>query len=158
MKHTPWTKVFGHNTRGGLFTSKADALSKNPDTPDGDLFSVLDQLDNFRLEDGSFHLKICYPEHGECNEWTQSSNPVTESSILNFKAIHMGMQEGGKFVGLGAHPAGTQAILGDTPGGSWWFAIGARQYHDGPDTIPGPNHKSVKIVELFAETPGRTNI
>merc|ERR1712038_634139 len=76
-----WLKVFSHDITGGLFTSDAEALSKNPDDPAALLFSRLDQLENFRTEDGKFHLKIVYPELGGSNEWMQTSNPVLDNTI-----------------------------------------------------------------------------
>ena len=153
-----WTQVFAHDTSGGLFKSAADALSKNTDNPAAKLFSVLSQLNNLRLDDGSFHLKLCYPELGKCNEWTQTSNPATRSTVENFKAIKLGL--GSSFTGLGVSPASSShTFIDNTPSSSTWFyAIGARSSWGGSDTIPGPYpeqspHK-VKRVELFAERPG----
>ena len=84
-------QVFSHNTAGGLFSSQEDALSKNPGDPEADLYSVLDQLESLRSVEGSFHLKLCYPEvtgeaGGSCNEWTQTSNPATDSNIAGYQA------------------------------------------------------------------------
>ena len=40
---------------------------------------------------GGFHFKLCYPElvsEGDgCNEWIQTSNPATDSTITGFKPI-----------------------------------------------------------------------
>ena len=83
-----WTKVFSHDTSGGLFTSGADALSKNTENPGAKLFLI--QLNPLRLEDGILHLKLCYPELEKFNEWTQTSNPATSSTIENFEAIKLG--------------------------------------------------------------------
>ena len=84
-------QVFSHNTAGGLFSSQEDALSKNPGEPEADLYSVLDQLESLRSVEGSFHFKLCYPEvtgeaGGSCNEWTQTSNPATDSNIAGYQA------------------------------------------------------------------------
>ena len=84
-------QVFSHNTAGGLFSSQEDALSKNPGEPEADLYSVLDQLESLRSVEGSFHFKLCYPEvtgeaGGNCNEWTQTSNPATDSNIAGYQA------------------------------------------------------------------------
>ena len=157
-----WTKVFAHDTSGGLFTSDADALSKNAENPEAKLFSVLNQLNPLRLEDGSFHLKLCYPEFRKCNEWTQTSNPATSSTIENFKPIELGFPKnsyGKAFVGIGVSPASAGTFIDDTPSQSnWWYAIGARSWF-GSGTIPGPvdqsgHGKKVKRVELYAEKPG----
>ena len=75
--------MFSHDTAGGMFSSTEEALSKNPDNPEAPLYSILSKLESYRNADGSFHFKICYPEKkaaklGHCNEWIQTSNPVTE--------------------------------------------------------------------------------
>ena len=87
-------KVFSHDTAGGMFSSQEDALSKNPNTTGALLFSILDQLEDFRNDDGSFHFKLCYPElagvgGGRCNEWLQDSNPATETDIAGFRPISL---------------------------------------------------------------------
>ena len=157
-----WTKVFAHDTSGGLFTSDADALSKNAGNHEAKLFSILSQLNPLRLEDGSFHLKLCYPELGKCNEWAQTSNPATSSTIRNFKAIKLDFPKnsyGKAFVGIGVSPASASyTFIDDTPNQrNWWYAIGARSWF-GTGTIPGPVDQSgagkkVQRVELFAERP-----
>jgi hypothetical protein len=163
----PWQKVFSHDTSGGLFTSGADTLSKNTENPAAKLFSVLSQLNPLRLEDGSFHLKLCYPELGKCNEWTQTTNPATSSTIENFKPIELGFPKnsyGKPFVGIGVSPpSATWTFIDDTPSQTnWWYAIGARSWF-GSGTIPGPvdqsgKGKKVKKVELFVEKPGNSKI
>ena len=52
-------KVFSHDTQGGLFSSQDEAASKNADKPfTAQLFSTLDQLENFRDREGNFHFKL----------------------------------------------------------------------------------------------------
>ena len=76
-----FVKVFSHDTGGGLFSSQEEALNKNPDNPDAELFSILDQLENYRDHEGILHFKLCYPEltgvgGGHCNEWTQTLTSI----------------------------------------------------------------------------------
>ena len=78
-------KIFSHNTEGGLFENRNEALTKNCHKPGAKLFSHLDKLEEYRGVDGNFQFKLCYPELGQCNEWTQSSNPVTDTTITGFK-------------------------------------------------------------------------
>ena len=153
-----WRKVFSHDTSGGLFTSGADALTKNPTNPDAKLFSVLDELEP--LPDGTFHLKICYPElvtakDPPCNEWTQTSNPATNSTIVNYQPVNIaffGLNS--TFNGLGVNSASqANTYIDDQPEHEYWhFAIGALQFYEGDNTIPGPVATSVQKVELYAET------
>ena len=104
--------MFSHDISGGLFTSGPDALTKNPTNPEAKLYSILSQLEAFRLTDGSFHFKLCYPEevqyYNHCNEWTQTTNPAIETSIFNFRAIKLPFPFGSygeNFKRLGFSPA-----------------------------------------------------
>ena len=76
-----YIRIFGHNTEGGLFSSKMDAMVKNLEIPNAFLFSILKYLEHYRGKDGNFQFKLCYPEVGKCNEWIQTSNPATETTI-----------------------------------------------------------------------------
>ena len=160
-----WIKIFSHNTAGGLFSSQEDALTKNPDNPEADLYSILDSIGRFRNEDGSFHLKLCYPEvtgvnGSHCNEWTQSSNPANQTTITNFQAISLAFDVNSAenpWIGLGRSPSNyPQTLIDDYPAHSWWWmAIGATQFYKEDGIIPGPRgtdpaegHK-VRKVELY---------
>ena len=165
------TKVFQHNTAGGLFSSLEDALIKNPDNPDADLYSILKQLENFRNQDGNFHLKVCYPElsvnGSSCNEWIQSSNPVTETKITGFQAISLVFTKNGDnraWEGLGYDKAGNRTLGADSPVNvrKWGGAIGAIEWSpESVGVIPGPrddqpvgprDHRPVTKVVLYALT------
>ena len=159
-----WTKVFSHDTSGGLFTSGEDALTRNPTNPDAKLFSILSRLEIMRLESGPFHFKLCYPElsnikNPPCNEWSQVSNPAVDATILNFQAMNLAFPigtNGRNFGGLGvSRPSDFYTFIDDFPDHkNWWFAIGARRFHGGQDTIPGPYNNPIKKVELYLETKG----
>ena len=150
-----YEKVFSHNKNGGVFSSHDEALNMNPGNPCAALYSVLDQLESYRGSDGSFHLKLCYPEKtgdggSHCNEWIQSSNPATDTSISGFSAVSLAFTQGGSanFAGLGRSPAGQAALINDDPSGSTWYsAIGATQlYNNG---IPGPAWDVVDWIQLY---------
>jgi len=159
-----FAKVFSHDTKGGLFTSKEDAGSKNTDNPEALLFSKLNQLEHYRGSDGNFQFKLCYPEvttgvdGKKCNDWIQSSNPFTDSSITGFRPIFLAFTKtglGGSWEGIGKNPQNllSLAIIGDTPSRSswWWTAIGAQRYYGGHGNFPGPNPTNVKKVELYVK-------
>jgi len=112
-----------------------------------------------RNAEGVFHFKLCYPELAEyfpCNEWIQSSNPVTHQAITGFAGITVtwnsnGNGNGGTFQGLGLSPPSFKYNLIDAAPGSeyWWFSIGPLiHYPLVPDTVPGPYPTAVKRVEL----------
>ena len=159
-----WKKVFFHDTAGGVFTSGPDALRKNAGNANAKLFSVLNDLETLRLKDGTFHLKLCYPELSDydnpCNEWTQTSNPATNTTIGNFRSVYLAFpmnSYGNDFGGLGVSPASSSdTLIACTPyRDNWYFAVGALRYWGGVDTIPGPFDIPVKKVELYAEKSGK---
>ena len=164
-----YTKVFGHDISGGLF-SLADVGNKNPDNPDAELFSILDQLESFRGNDGNFLFKICYPmvtmggRQGHCNVWLQSSNPYTDSIITGFRPVSLSFflnGDGEDWQGLGLNEDTSEAVIDDAPSSSqWWMAIGAISDLNGE--IPGPKNQDdlmVTQVELFVSKSRKdTNI
>ena len=149
-----------------MFTDITDALSKNPDNPEADLFSILNKLNHYRNPEGHFHFKLCYPElqgvnGGHCNEWTQSSNPVVQGTVSKFRPISIEFPKDGlerSWGGLGRSDwvIDDYASLLDDTGteGNWWSAIGAMKYYgrNGEHTIPGPLLNYVTRVELFIAT------
>ena len=162
-----FTKVFSHDTAGGLFTSSQDALSRNHDNPQASLFSTLDQLESYRNAEGNFHFKICYPEvqtfHGlgHCNEWLQASNPTTEGTITGYERIHLAFPSNGAgraWGGLGRSEDTETSLLDDTGSSpSGWMAVGATEYYQpSKETIPGPWSlpiDGIKKIELYVK-PG----
>ena len=163
-----YIKVFSHDVSGGLFTNY-DVGNKNPEDPDNKLYSILDQLEDYRSSVGKFQFKLCYPEltwgldEKTCNEWIQASNPYTESSITGFEEIFLAFDKNSSnddWRGLGKNLVGNDVatMLDDSPDTSNWFsAIGAKSYW-GNGTIPGPRHPTdhttnsqISMVELFVK-------
>ena len=87
--------MFSHNVSGGLWTDHEEVGSKNVDNPDAKLYSILNKLENYRNKEGKFKFKLCYPEltwgknGSNCNEWFQTSNPYTDSTITGFQEIFL---------------------------------------------------------------------
>merc|ERR1719342_1675549 len=161
-----WLKVFYHNTDGGLFSSPEDALSKNVDDPSADLFSILDKLEEYKSA-GGFHFRLCYLElvsvgDGDgCNEWIQTSNPATDSTITGFWPVSISFPYNSNlknWTGIGKDVSEYRgAFIDDVPSSSyWWTAIGAYKFHGSPSTIPGPRNLKndqflVHQVELYVK-------
>ena len=145
-----YIRIFGHNTEGGLFSSKMDAMVKNLEIPNAFLFSILKYLEHYRGKDGNFQFKLCYPEVGKCNEWIQTSNPATETTIRGFKAISLDFKINSlqnAWAGLGKNAYGT-TLIDDAPEyDSGFCAIGATKYWPEKFQIPGP----------FCRSPGFTS-
>ena len=145
-------KVFYHNSKYGFFTDKRDALKKNAGDETQPLYSILSDLEDFLNSDGKFHFKLVYPEIPATNEWIQSSNPATDTTITGFEAISLDVDlnsydEAWEGLGYSDH----KTLIDDAPDGiRWWTAIGA--YHDYPKesgTLPGLKSNTISIVELY---------
>ena len=127
--------------------------SKNIDNPTAALYSILDQLEDYRNSDGKLHFKLCYPEltwgtDGKtCNEWIQSSNPYTDTTITDFEAISLAFDRNSnlnEWRGLGKNEVvyNANTYIDDAPTAANWFcAIGERTYWPpSSETIPGPRY------------------
>ena len=150
--------IFHHHNieNGALFTTKEDVL----DNTANETFSMLFKLKNYKNIDGKFHLKICYPENPDkdtqkcCNEWKQTSNPVSEGKITGFEPISLAYKKncaGLAWQGLGKEKDFTHTLIDDTgEGEKWCMAVGAIQFEPpGKKTIPGPyNENTGKAMEV----------
>ena len=140
----------------------------NADHPEFALFSILDHLENFRDKEGKFHFKLCYPEltwgndEEPCNEWLQSSNPYTDSTIEDFEPVFLAFEKDGNqrnWGGLGLNSYDGKSIIDDSPSDLQWYSdIGALEEWTGK--IPGPKHlrdsykySRISKVELYALRP-----
>ena len=140
--------MFSHNTQGGLFTT-ANVLDKNSEDPNADLYSILGQLHHLKIND-HFNFRLCYPElkginGSSCNDWSQSSNPVTNSSIHGFRPnkplafTKDSYLKDWKGLGKNSPSVARDTFIDDAPTQSAWFsAVGAFSYWPGKPTIPGP--------------------
>ena len=166
-----YTKVFSHDSSGGYFSTKEQVLKSNPDNSDAGLFSILYRLEEFRNGDGKFQFKLCYPEiqgigGKSCNEWIQSSNPTTDTTITGFQPVSLAFVKNsvnndwkGLGINLPKHQGPT--LIDDAPShGYWYSAIGAFNDWGGPGNFPGPRiepHKqkspTTKVV-LFVVSKG----
>ena len=161
--------MFSHDSTSGLFYSPSDALRKNPDNPGASKFSILDELEEFRSSDGKFRFKICYPEvtfgvgGKKCNEWIQTSNPTTDSTILGYEPVDIAFTIESYLTtwkGLGKSvDAYKYSLIDDSPGrDGWWMAVGATLNWPSGNKIPGPRedpsttpYDGVTKVELYVK-------
>ena len=82
-------KVLNHDTAGGYFKDLDQARSHNSDDPDAPLYSILDQVENFRM-DGVFHIRICYKELSQdfpCNEWNNDQILWKNLKLLTLRRL-----------------------------------------------------------------------
>ena len=146
-------KIFSHDLAGGLFSSSSDAMNKNLYSPESLLHSRLCCLESYRNTAGQLHLKLCYPEikGNNCNEWKQTSNPVTEGTITGYEPISIAFPANGNgnpWAGLGKSEQPSTLIDDTGSEATAWMAVGAFKFTS-KDKIPGPWGSQVTRVELF---------
>jgi hypothetical protein len=148
-----WTCVF-RQTAGKTLPEVEDWIRYNVGNGHtGADFSILDDLERWRLRDGAFHLKLVWPDNscfetfeatssaslpgkariGEgynSNEWRQTSNPLTSEPgrVTGYDAvdIHFGDNEG--WGGLALSFSGGKLLDGSFNQGrhtKWWYNDGA---------------------------------
>jgi hypothetical protein len=114
----------------------------NPENENAKLFSLLDQIESYRSNSGLLHFKLCYPDLNHLfNDWTQSSNPVTDNVIENFTTISIQSNTAFNFSGLGLDNSEYFNLMDSQPASlwDWWYSVGTlRWFNIGTGTIPGP--------------------
>ena len=135
----------------------------NENDPSHDNYSILEQLEDFRGEDGEFHFKLVYPEGSsyansggnisfEAQEWKQSSNPLTSTSVAGYESIDINYT-GQYWGGLENADDQTQTLIdGSVNHSNWFYAIGTANAWEGG--IPGPGNGggvvyAVQVAELY---------
>lgn len=136
-----WSLVLRHNTVAGFFENTDGLLNIN--NTEAPLFSRLAMIEDFRSPlDGRFYFKLRWP--GLCsslgdacpggkeeNIWSQSSNPMSASSVVGFNPLDLAYPYG--FNGLMKSDA---AFLDAESGYSFFYAVGMSFEFNGG--IPGP--------------------
>ena len=138
-----WVKVFNHNTAGGMFSRVNRDLVRNfnSDDPDANLYSILDQMENYRIN-GLFHIRFCYPGYTSdefpCNEWTQSSNFLEESEVVDYKPIRISYEKCYGTIDFGGLKKNTLSYFSYFVATcySWYFGVGYG-YSNGGSTYEG---------------------
>ena len=150
-----WARVFYHDTRGGLFTSEAEALSCISTYK----YSCLGNIQNLKPEGNTkYEFMLYYPEMGMLNRWKQTNRPQDEISVdgdgtgkvTGYEAITIQM-DGAYWGGLAKSTTTHTLLDGSITHNNWWFAVGSYSYHptDTVVTIPGGNTTNVNVVELW---------
>ena len=158
--HCPgWGKVYSHDITGGLFANLEEAKKKNIDDENSKLFSRLYDLESMKDKEDVFHFKLCYIERTDvefpCNEWKQSSNPLTEKKVTGYEKIRLTwplQSDKRPFEGL-VQSTPDKNLIDDSEGSNWGNSIGTIK--DSKGKIPGPIDKDgnqiyVEKTELYA--------
>ena len=125
-------------------------MDKNSADPNADLFSILGQLHHLKIND-TFNFRLCFPElkgvnGSSCNDWSQSTNPATNSTIAGFKPKSLAFTKNSylkEWKGLGKNVLreDRDTFIDDAPKDFYWYsAVGAFKFWPGGNkpTIPGP--------------------
>merc|ERR1711953_1351415 len=98
----------------------------NSEDPDNDNYAILNQLEQFRSNDGKFYFKLTWPNSNEevTMEWSQTSNPLVED-IMGYEPINVPYT--GRGWG-GLEPSSSALMDGSVLANfkeSWFWAVGA---------------------------------
>lgn len=141
-----WLEVFYHDNNNCkvFFDSQTEALHTNSQYK----FSILDQLEKFRGNDGKFEFLLEYPTDipGKYNRWKQTDNPVKVTAnntyASGYEAIHVdwsGNNWGGLLRAISSNVTLLKGSIVNS--NTWFFAIGAIKAWDSSinhNGVPGP--------------------
>ena len=158
---TTYALVFDHDLTKGYFATKESAINS---TANG-MYSILALMDSIKAS-GAYHFRLEYPtvDSSKYNEWTQSVNPINDTtdsvysnngavndnyhSVVGYNPIHIDWS-GNNFGGLTRSIGGNALLDGTTGSPYWWFAIGATGQYEIANHTPGPNSTRVSRVQLW---------
>jgi len=134
-----------------------DELEVNPEDPDNDNYAILNELEDFRSNDGRFYFRLNWPNANDdvSMEWSQTSNPLLEDAA-GYEEIDV-TYSGRGWGGL--EPSGNTALMDgsvlDNYKSNWFYAIGSDTYWGGG--IPAyakadnDNNYAQDQVELYVQ-------
>lgn len=142
-----WTRVFYHDVAAGYFASNDDASASNADNPESGRYSILNQLEFLRSADGTFLLRIDWPDTLATgrNIWRQVSNP-TVAPVEGYAGIAIEHTE--QFWGGLELSDNASTYLDGSAGHPYWFySIGSTVGWGTPPGIPswGPVAERVEL-------------
>ena len=127
----------------------------------------MDQVEDYRKPDGSFHFKLCYPDllfHDPCLHWEQTTNPTVNDTIRGFRLLRDGgldHWENGKkmvngysgfsFTGLSRQKTDASPVMVSGDGGWWGIGIFNSNSLANGNTLAGPKDNYTRRVELWVE-------
>lgn len=141
-----WLEIFYHDNNNCkvFFDNQTEALHTNSQYK----FSILDQLEKFRGNDGKFEFLLEYPTDipGKYNRWKQTDNPVkvlANNTYANgYEVIHVDWSDNNWGGLLRATSSSVTLLKGSIVNTStWYFAIGAIKAWDSSvnlNGVPGP--------------------
>ena len=108
----------------------------NQNNPDADNYSILNTMTGTNYvneQDNKYHFKYKDVTNSAEVEWKQSSNFTTTSESTDnaqgFDLISTSVTNISSFSGLAISSHPSQTYYDGMKGSSWWWALGAKNYH-----------------------------
>jgi hypothetical protein len=139
-----WYLVF-RQTVGYLWTVNPSTNSLNSGDSSNDNYSILNTITDLKNTDGKYRLKYVNPANGNYNDWRQTNN-LTNAVQSGYSAVSVSHSNEG-FNGLGPSTSSSATYIDGTTGGNWWYAVAAKQNHNG--AFPGLDYVH-NVVEVYA--------
>jgi len=149
-----WTLVFRQTNNNWDWNSN-NGGNRNIDKNGSPNYSQLQNLENFRGDDGKLTFKMTYPGTSNLSSpqiWKQKSNPWTVRNNRNgqvdgYEAISV-PYTGNNWGGLRWN--GGPCLISGSTNNWWWYAIGSFRPF-GNNLIPGANSIQVSKTELYVK-------
>jgi len=154
-----WTLVFRQTNNNWNWT-KNNGGNRNIDKNGHANYSQLQNLENFRGDDGKLTFKMTYPNNKTLTSpqiWKQTSNPWTvrnnrSGQVDGYQAISI------PYTGVawgGLRWNGGPCLLSGSTNSWWWYALGSFKPF-GNNLIPGANNTQVNKTELYVKNNENT--
>jgi hypothetical protein len=141
-----WIRVFYHDVASGYFASNNDAALKNEAAPTSDLYSILEHMELFRSLDGSFELRIHWPETAIAgrNIWRQTSNPTT-APVQGYEGLDIDYVSQ-FWGGLELSDNNLTYLDGSVQHPNWFYSVGSTVAWGDPPGIPSHGPPSPRVA------------
>ena len=154
-----WTLVFRQTNNNWKWT-KNNGGNRNSVNNNAANYSQLQNLENFRGDDGKLIFKMTYPNNKTLTSpqiWKQTSNPWTvrnnrSGQVDGYQAISI------PYTGVawgGLRWNGGPCLLSGSTNSWWWYALGSFKPF-GNNLIPGANNVKVNKTELYVKNNKNT--
>lgn len=135
-----WIQLLHHNSHNGtvMFTAENNGYCDQPD-----LYSRLNWIDYFKMNDGYYEFLVLQPDQleGNVNRWRQLHSPNDSPNANHTITIIEGMT-GSNSYGIQSGPISNAKFSHGGQTNDWWNALGCLKAHQGG--IPGFSRQIVK--------------
>ncbi len=141
-----WTRVFFHDVAAGYFASDADARARDAADPLSPRYSILDHLPAFRSSDGTYTLRIDWPDtaiEGR-NIWRQASDPTT-APVVGYEAVDVDYTAQ-FWGGLELSDRDQTYLDGSVGHPNWFYSIGSQVGWNDPPGIPAHTPQAQRVA------------